>query len=156
MEEADFLGTRALREAIHAREGERCFYCLRRVTAATRCIDHVIPQARNGSNSYRNLASSCAECNAQKCESGAEDFLRWLYREGRLTGSELAERLRALKKLARGELRPAIPKGEDVTQRGGALLQAAKEHNSGRRTQAGVEEKRRRAAALHRHKRGTR
>ncbi|MGH9743061.1 MAG: HNH endonuclease [Candidatus Acidiferrum sp.] len=123
MGEADFLGTRELREAIHAREGERCFYCLRRVTAATRCIDHVIPQARNGSNSYRNLASSCSECNAQKCESSAEDFLRWLYREGRLTGGELAERLGALKKLACGKLRPAMPKGEDGThraQRGGA------------------------------------
>jgi hypothetical protein len=33
LEEMDFLQTKALREAIHAREGSRCFYCLRRLTA---------------------------------------------------------------------------------------------------------------------------
>ena len=81
LEETDFLENRALREAIHAREGGHCFYCLRRVTAATRCIDHIIPQVRMGRNGYRNLVSSCAECNSQKGERRAEDFLRWVYRE---------------------------------------------------------------------------
>lgn len=117
LEEADFLATRALREAIHGREGGRCFYCLRRTTSATRCIDHVIPQARAGSNSYSNLVSSCAECNAQKCEQQAEDFLRWLYREERLAASELKERLSALKRLAAGELRPAIAEQSNAKQR---------------------------------------
>jgi 5-methylcytosine-specific restriction endonuclease McrA len=108
LEELNFLETRELREAIHAREGGCCFYCLRRVRAATRCIDHVIPQVRNGSNSYRNLVSSCTECNAQKCERDAEAFLRWLYREGRLGDSELKERLHAVEKLAAGKLRPKV------------------------------------------------
>jgi hypothetical protein len=111
VEEMDFLETRTLREAIHARDGGRCFYCMRRVTSGTRCIDHVIPRARNGSNSYRNLVSSCAECNAQKCEWSAEDFLRWLFREGRLGASELKERLGAVEKLAAGELQPAMAEG---------------------------------------------
>ena len=84
LEEADFLEKRSLREAIHAREGGCCFYCLRRVTAATRCLDHIIPRVRMGRNGYRNLVSSCAECNSQKGEQRAQDFLRWLYREGRL------------------------------------------------------------------------
>lgn len=117
LEEADFLATRALREAIHGREGGRCFYCLRRTTSATRCIDHVIPQVRTGSNCYSNLVSSCAECNAQKCEQQAEDFLRWLYREERLAASELKERLSALKRLAAGELRPAIAEQSNAKQR---------------------------------------
>jgi hypothetical protein len=60
-----------------------------------------------GSNSYLNLVSSCAECNSQKGERRAEDFLRWLYREGRLESSELKERLRALEKMASGKMRPA-------------------------------------------------
>ena len=55
LEEADFLGNRALREAIYAREDGYCFYCLRRVTSATRCIDHIVPLARRGWNGYRNL-----------------------------------------------------------------------------------------------------
>jgi 5-methylcytosine-specific restriction endonuclease McrA len=108
LEETDFLEKRSLREAIHAREGGHCFYCLRRVTTATRCIDHIIPQVRMGRNGYRNLVSSCAECNSQKGERRAQDFLRWLYREGRLESSEFKERLRALEKLASGKLRPAV------------------------------------------------
>jgi hypothetical protein len=108
LEDADFLETRALREAIHAREGGHCFYCLRRLTPTVRCIDHVVPQVRMGCNSYRNLVSCCAECNSLKVERRAEDFLRWLYREGRLTGSELRARLRGLERLASGKLRPAL------------------------------------------------
>jgi hypothetical protein len=48
------------------------------------------------------------ECNAQKGEKPADDFLRRLYRERRLTAAELAARLRALDALASGKLRPSI------------------------------------------------
>jgi 5-methylcytosine-specific restriction endonuclease McrA len=108
IEQADFLQTRTLRKAIHAREGGQCFYCLRRTTPAVQCLDHVVPQARFGRNSYRNLVSSCMECNAQKGEKPADDFLRRLYRERRLTAAELAARLRALDALASGKLRPSL------------------------------------------------
>jgi hypothetical protein len=36
------------------------------------------------------------------------DFLRWLYRQRRLTPAELTDRLHALDNLASGKLRPAI------------------------------------------------
>ena len=108
LEEMDFLQTKPLREAIHARERSVCFYCLRRLSARVRCLDHVVPAVRRGSNSYRNLVSSCAECNSQKGETSAEGFLRLLYRDGRLTASELTGRLRALEALAAGKLRPAL------------------------------------------------
>jgi len=107
LEETDFLKDKTLREAIHTRERSVCFYCLRRLTARVRCLDHVVPAVRRGSNSYRNLVSSCAECNSQKGETAAEGFLRLLYRDGRLTATELTERLRALEALAAGKLRPA-------------------------------------------------
>jgi hypothetical protein len=107
-EEADFLHDKLLRKAIHAREREQCFYCLRRTAPTVRCLDHVVPQARAGRNSYRNLVSSCMECNAEKGEKAADDFLRRLYRERRLTASELAGRLRALDDLDSGKLRPSL------------------------------------------------
>jgi hypothetical protein len=113
LEEMDFLQTKALREAIHARERSRCFYCLRRLTDRVRCLDHVVPQVRRGSNSYRNLVSSCAECNSQKGETPAEGFLRLLYRDGRLTASEFRGRLRAVEAHAAGKLRPAL-RSEDA------------------------------------------
>ena len=106
LEEMDFLQTRTLRRAIHERESGACFYCLRRVPIRVRCLDHVVPRVRSGSNSYRNLVSCCQQCNAQKGEREAQDFLRGLYRERRLTEAELAERLRALDALADGKLPP--------------------------------------------------
>jgi len=108
IEEVDFLQNKPLRKAIHARERGQCFYCLRRTTTAVQCLDHVVPRARMGRNSYRNLVSSCMECNAQKGEKAADDFLRRLYRERRLTAAELAARLRALDALAAGKLRPSL------------------------------------------------
>ena len=110
LEDVDFLETRALRGAIYAREGGFCFYCLHRLTPMTRCLDHVVPRVQKGRNSYRNLVSACTECNSQKAARRAANFLRWLYREGRLTAAELTGRLLALGKLASGKLRPPLPK----------------------------------------------
>jgi hypothetical protein len=112
LEKADFLETRGLREAIHAREGGFCFYCMRRLTPMLRCIDHVVARVRGGGNGYRNLVSSCSECNSQKGERRAEDLLRGLYREGRLSADELSGRLRALARLAAGKVRPPLENGK--------------------------------------------
>jgi hypothetical protein len=48
------------------------------------------------------------ECNSQKGEKLAEDFLRGLFRQRRLNATELAGRLRALDDLATGNLRPSL------------------------------------------------
>ena len=108
IEDLDFMRSPALRRAIHAREGGVCFYCLRRIAQEMRCVDHVVPRSRLGSNSYRNLVSCCLDCNTRKGERPAGDFLRLLYREGRLTGAELLRGLHSLKHLASGRLRPSL------------------------------------------------
>lgn len=108
LEKIDFLQTKAFRQSIHDRDHGRCFYCLRRLTSEVQCLDHVIPQAALGRNSYRNLVSCCLECNSQKREKAAEDFLRDLYRERRITSVELLERLRTLDALAAGKLPPFL------------------------------------------------
>ena len=107
LEALDFLKTRALRQSIHLRERGHCFYCLRRTDARVQCLDHVVPRARAG-RSYRNLVSSCLECNSLKGERSAADFLRWLYRQRCLTVSELNARLRALDALTSGKLPPPV------------------------------------------------
>src|SRR6266852_5632438 len=111
--ETDFLQTRALRRAIHAREGGRCFYCLRRLIPQRRCLDHVVPQANLGSNSYRNLVSCCLDCNSLKAERHAVEFVRSIYRDRRLSDAELSGRLRALDDLAAGKLIPPLSRQED-------------------------------------------
>lgn len=108
IEELDFFRAPALREAIRSREGGACFYCLHRVSGRKGCLDHVVPQAQQGFNSYRNLVYSCIECNSSKGEHSAPDFLRRIYRQDRLTARELTQRLRALKCLAAGKLRPSL------------------------------------------------
>jgi HNH endonuclease len=113
LDEVDFLRTRALRKAIHAREGGLCFYCLRRIPRRSHCLDHVVPRAKSGQNSYRNLVSCCLDCNSQKRDHAAADFLRQLYREGHLSREELSSRLRAVQALAAGKLRPQVSSGED-------------------------------------------
>ena len=67
-----------------------------------------MPRVASGRNSYRNLVSSCLECNSQKCDRSAADFLCSLYREHRLTDKQLTARLRALDALASGKLRPPL------------------------------------------------
>ena len=109
IEEADFLGKQNLRRAIHERDGGHCFYCLRRTTCKRWCLDHVVPRAELGQNSYRNLVSCCVDCNSQKGERAAEEFVRWLYRERRLSNNELSGRLRSLDDLAAGKLIPPLP-----------------------------------------------
>jgi 5-methylcytosine-specific restriction endonuclease McrA len=120
LEKTDFLQSRTLRQAIHSRERGRCFYCLSRLSNRVRCLDHVIPRARAGCNSYRNLVSCCMDCNSRKGETSASDFLRWLSRERRLTAPELNARLRALDALAAGKLRPPLPRPPSATALGTA------------------------------------
>lgn len=115
LEAVDFLRSRELRNAIHRRENARCFYCFRFLSLRVRALDHVVPRVSNGHNSYRNLVSCCTECNARKGERHAEDFLRQLFRQRRINAAELEERLRAVKALAAGKLKPAIapPTGQN-------------------------------------------
>ncbi len=108
IENADFLRYQNLRRSIHQREGGKCFYCLRGLTGHDRCLDHVIPQAKLGGNSYRNLVSCCHDCNSKKKQRPAEELLRWLFRERRISSAELRGRLRALHALKAGKLIPQI------------------------------------------------
>ena len=108
IEEADFMEKQVLRLSLHEREGGHCFYCLRRSPGDRRCLDHVVPQAQGGSNSYRNLVSCCLDCNSLKAERNAVEFVRSLYRDRRLSSEELSGRLRALDDLAAGKLIPSL------------------------------------------------
>src|SRR5260370_21730928 len=94
LEEADFLEGGGLREAIHAREGGFCFYCLRRMKPTVRCLDHVVASVRGGHNGYRNLGSACAECNSQKGQGRAGGFFPWVWGEGRVSRGDTTGRRR--------------------------------------------------------------
>ncbi len=98
-----------LRRAIFRRERGLCFYCLRKLRPERWALDHVVPLAAGGANSARNAVACCHECNCLKAEMPAPDFLRLLYRDGRLSAAELRSRRAALSSLSRSSRSPRSP-----------------------------------------------
>jgi 5-methylcytosine-specific restriction endonuclease McrA len=52
------------RKNILRRDGHRCQYCGRTDVSLT--VDHIIPKARLGEDSWENLVTACVECNNRK------------------------------------------------------------------------------------------
>jgi hypothetical protein len=109
LEEIDFFSDPIHRQLILARDGYRCFYCLRDLDENNYVLEHVVSRP-DGSNSYRNLVASCRQCNNRKDARTAEDYARLLYREGLLSQEELSGRLSELQRLVQGELKPDWPR----------------------------------------------
>lgn len=108
LEAEDFFEVPENRGRILAREGHRCFYCLRQLTADNYVIEHVLSRPA-GDNSYRNVVAACRQCNNRKGSSTAEDWLRTLYREALLEADDFQDRLSHLERLRAGEVKP--PRG---------------------------------------------
>lgn len=108
IDEIDFFKETKYRPAILHREQNRCFYCLRKLSADAYALDHATAKVDRGDNSYRNIVAACHECNSRKAGMNAEDYCRLLYREGLLNGDEMAKRLDAIGRLRNGELVPVI------------------------------------------------
>lgn len=53
----------------------QCVYCGTWLTEAELTIDHVIPTSRGGSNLPSNKAPACRECNFNKAQLTASEFL---------------------------------------------------------------------------------
>jgi 5-methylcytosine-specific restriction endonuclease McrA len=104
----DCFTDRRARLAILRRENGYCFYCLSKTTRKSAVLDHVVPRARGGSSSYRNLVACCRRCNSHKKTAYAHNFVRTLYRNGQLSYTEFTQRLSALKRLSRGQLRISL------------------------------------------------
>jgi hypothetical protein len=113
----DFYSSNQRRSAIYRRERGRCFYCLRRLRQGSQVIDHVVPQAQGGTHSYRNLVACCALCNMAKRDRSAAALLRDHFRSGKLDEIEFQARLTALRHLARGKLKPPLPKRDAALRR---------------------------------------
>jgi 5-methylcytosine-specific restriction endonuclease McrA len=52
------------RKNILRRDGHRCQYCSKSDVALT--VDHVIPRARGGEDTWENLVCACVKCNNKK------------------------------------------------------------------------------------------
>lgn len=104
LEEMDFFNDN--REFILEREGNKCFYCFRKLDNSNFVIDHVVSRREGGNNSYRNVVASRRSCNNKKGDMLAEDFLRELCRACRLNDEEFDGRQHAVQDLKGGKLKP--------------------------------------------------
>lgn len=107
LEELDFYSDPVLRQSIRKRENNRCFYSFQKITDENFVLDHVVSKP-HGDNTYKNLVATTKSINTKKGSMGAEDFIRFLYRDGFLSESELKDRLEALELLKTGQLKPII------------------------------------------------
>jgi len=60
LETLDFFAVPKNRDAIFAREGARCFYCMTLLNDRNRVIDHIVSRPK-GDNSYRNCVAACLQ-----------------------------------------------------------------------------------------------
>lgn len=111
LEELDFYKNKRLLPCILEREGFTCFYTGRKISAENCYLDHVIPQAKGGNNSYRNIVATCFDANSMKNDKDAEEFARLLYRAELITLDEFNFLKRKISALRNGEL---VPNEESV------------------------------------------
>lgn len=56
------------KQNIFIRDEYTCSYCGKELNARTATVDHIVPQAKGGKNSYLNCATSCKPCNQVKAD----------------------------------------------------------------------------------------
>jgi 5-methylcytosine-specific restriction endonuclease McrA len=54
------------RQNIYARDRYACQYCGRRYPPEELSYDHVIPRSRGGKTEWKNIVTSCVQCNRKK------------------------------------------------------------------------------------------
>jgi len=59
------------RKNILRRDGHRCVYCGRSDVHLT--VDHIIPKARKGEDTWENLVTACVDCNNKKGDRTPEE-----------------------------------------------------------------------------------
>lgn len=67
---APYKGVNLTRQNIFKRDNFECQYC---ATKRDLTIDHVVPKARNGKDTWTNLVTACKKCNAKKGEQTPEE-----------------------------------------------------------------------------------
>lgn len=56
------------RRNVYRRDGFRCVYCGAKPPQAKLTIDHVVPRARGGANTWENCVTACVSCNSGKAD----------------------------------------------------------------------------------------
>lgn len=58
------------------RERGECFYCSRALNLKNATFDHIIPKSHGGKLVYENVVIACFDCNHERGNMDAGEFLR--------------------------------------------------------------------------------
>lgn len=88
-EELRVTARRMLKEDVprilYKEQGERCALCNERQrNRKNMALDHIIPRAKGGETSLKNLQLACRACNEEKGSGDNEEYKNKLRREGRI------------------------------------------------------------------------
>jgi 5-methylcytosine-specific restriction endonuclease McrA len=61
------------RQNIYRRDDHKCIYC---GSGDNLTLDHIIPKAKGGGNTWENLAVCCGTCNVRKGDKDVDVFLK--------------------------------------------------------------------------------
>lgn len=85
------LELRWSRRNLELRDNNECQYCGRKVHGEEATIDHILPKARGGKNSWKNCVIACKPCNRKKADRTPEEARMSL--KGWVTQSEDGPRM---------------------------------------------------------------
>lgn len=75
-------------DGLFQRDRNLCMYCGERYSSSLLTRDHIVPQSRNGANTWENCASACRPCNQRKgnqtCEEAGMKLLAVPYSPSRI------------------------------------------------------------------------
>jgi hypothetical protein len=106
IESLDFYKDRRLLPSILEREGYRCFYSGKKITAENCYLDHVVASSTRGDNSYKNIVASSYDANSMKNNKAVGDFIRQLYKEEIISLIEFDNLKKKIEDLQKGMLLP--------------------------------------------------
>lgn len=92
-----------LKQRLLAETNGFCIYCGHKVNEQTMEIEHIIPKAKGGEDSYGNYVCACHKCNADKADKMPQVFLAEMRQKkqkafrNRLAGLQKGQRLSAEK-----------------------------------------------------------
>jgi 5-methylcytosine-specific restriction endonuclease McrA len=59
---------------VFVRDNHTCGYCGIQLNSSNRTLDHVLPVSKGGKTTYKNIISSCLDCNSFKGNKTLEEM----------------------------------------------------------------------------------
>lgn len=66
--------SKSRKKVLHKKQNGKCFYCMEPTIISKFSVDHFVPKAEGGKDTWSNLVGACVECNNKKGCKAVDDF----------------------------------------------------------------------------------